>query len=109
MNKKFTCCICGKEFEGWGNNPDGALDHETLKPINFDSEHVCCDDCNRHEVIPGRLIMIQAHRTMNDLDFEMAEEGIEQLRSLVAENKVSQEMYEFILANWDLLVKKGRR
>ncbi len=30
-----TCCICGKEFHGHGNNPH---------PIEI--EGVCCDECN---------------------------------------------------------------
>jgi hypothetical protein len=42
--KKHTCCICGKEFEGWGNNP---------WPIKQDGE--CCDECNQNKVIPARL------------------------------------------------------
>jgi hypothetical protein len=41
-NKK-VCCICGKEFEGWGNN---------AQPVK---DGVCCDECNRSEVIPARL------------------------------------------------------
>ena len=39
------CCICGKEFEGWGNNP---------WPVK--SEGLCCDDCNMEHVIPARII-----------------------------------------------------
>ena len=62
MKNKFTCCICGKKFEGYGNNPCGALDHKTLKPIVWDSEHVCCDDCNVTEVIPGRIYSMHAAR-----------------------------------------------
>lgn len=38
------CCICGKEFEGWGNNP---------WPLEGDE---CCDDCNYEYVIPARII-----------------------------------------------------
>lgn len=38
------CCICGKEFKGWGNNP---------WPVKEDG--VCCDECNQNEVIPARL------------------------------------------------------
>lgn len=41
--KKYICCICGKEFEGYGNNP---------APIKGDR---CCDDCNKSVVIPARL------------------------------------------------------
>lgn len=41
---KKICCICGKEFEGYGNNPS---------PIKDDG--VCCDDCNVNKVIPARI------------------------------------------------------
>lgn len=43
MGKKI-CCICGKEFEGWGNNP---------YPLEL--KGCCCDDCNSSIVIPIRL------------------------------------------------------
>lgn len=41
-----TCCICGKEFKGWGNNP---------YPVNKDEDARCCDDCNSAFVIPARI------------------------------------------------------
>lgn len=41
---EYTCCICGEEFEGYGNNPSPVK--ETGK---------CCDACNRKFVIPARL------------------------------------------------------
>ena len=44
---KRKCCICGKEFYGYGNNPE---------PIQ--SEGRCCDDCNEKYVIPARFHMI---------------------------------------------------
>lgn len=40
------CSICGKEFEGWGNNP------EPVKPFEAGE---CCDECNQDKVIPARL------------------------------------------------------
>ena len=40
------CCICGKTFEGWGNNP---------YPVVKDEDARCCDDCNATYVIPARL------------------------------------------------------
>lgn len=49
--EKKKCCICGKEFEGWGNNP---------WPINNDPNAVCCDECNTNTVVPARIA--QAHR-----------------------------------------------
>mgnify|MGYP003313527554 CR=1 FL=1 len=33
--EKQKCCICGKEFVGWGNNP---------YPLK--NEGRCCDECN---------------------------------------------------------------
>ena len=32
MNEKHMCCICGKEFEGYGNNPE---------PVKSFDEGVC--------------------------------------------------------------------
>ena len=41
---KKTCCLCGEEFEGYGNNP---------APVKESGE--CCDRCNAEKVIPVRL------------------------------------------------------
>lgn len=45
-NKTKTCCICGKTFWGWGNNP---------WPIKDEGE--CCDECNG-KVVAYRLIRL---------------------------------------------------
>jgi len=45
----YKCCICKKEFEGYGNNPE---------PINDDEEERCCDDCNGIYVIPARMVQL---------------------------------------------------
>ena len=45
------CCICGKEFDGWGNNP---------WPVKDNGE--CCDECNFEYVIAARLIMVSSGR-----------------------------------------------
>ena len=42
--EKKICIICGKEFEGWGNNPDPVA-----------TEGRCCDKCNDNVVLPARL------------------------------------------------------
>lgn len=39
-----VCCICGKPFNGYGNNP---------YPIK--STGTCCDKCNATHVIPQRM------------------------------------------------------
>lgn len=43
---KRVCCICGKEFYGYGNNPEPYM-----------SNGRCCDDCNEKYVIPSRFAM----------------------------------------------------
>ena len=45
-NTTFTCCICGKETTGYGNNPAPVIDLPDSR---------CCDDCNINKVIPARL------------------------------------------------------
>ena len=49
MAKKI-CCICGKEFDGHGNNP------EPVFPItdNNGARNYCCDWCNWNVVINAR-------------------------------------------------------
>lgn len=39
-----TCCICGEELTGYGNNPS---------PVAEDGK--CCDSCNLHFVLPARI------------------------------------------------------
>lgn len=45
-NQENVCCICGKRFTGWGNNPWPVVEDENAR---------CCDECNDTEVIPARL------------------------------------------------------
>ena len=42
----MKCCICGLEFEGFGNNAE---------PIK---EGRCCDKCNEYIVIPERMRLL---------------------------------------------------
>lgn len=55
------CCICGKTFKGYGNNPDGARwkneNGEVVKP-QFSLEDRCCDECDNKYVIPGRMFTL---------------------------------------------------
>ena len=46
-----VCCICGKEFEGSGNNP-----------APYKSTGVCCDECNARYVIPARIERLHKHK-----------------------------------------------
>lgn len=45
-NQEYVCCICGKKFIGWGNNP---------WPVVKDDDARCCDDCNSSVVLPARI------------------------------------------------------
>ena len=45
--EKHECCICGKEFTDYGNNPE---------PVK--ESGVCCDECNASKVIPARIAAI---------------------------------------------------
>ena len=52
--EKHTCCICHKEFTGWGNNP-------APYPTE-DGNDCCCDECNVNFVIPARISKIAKAR-----------------------------------------------
>ena len=52
----MKCCICGKIFNGPGNNPWGHLNLK-LKPIPYKSTQRCCDECSMEYVIPGRILL----------------------------------------------------
>ena len=51
-----VCCICGKEFTGYGNNP---------YPVCEDGE--CCDKCNEEKVLPIRLKKIKGEDTFEEI------------------------------------------
>ena len=55
--EKYTCCLCGKEFEGFGNNP---------YPLS--EEGRCCNMCN-DEVICARLNAISPKQLVEDEEF----------------------------------------
>lgn len=42
----FRCCLCGKLFTGFGNNP---------APLTYDEQAQCCNECNWKYVIPERM------------------------------------------------------
>ena len=46
---KNKCCLCGGEFEGYGNDP---------APLKESGE--CCDRCNAEKVIPARFDAVLA-------------------------------------------------
>lgn len=51
------CCICGKTFKGYGNNPEPLKD--SMDPATG-SVQVCCDECNLNKVLPARLAIYKS-------------------------------------------------
>lgn len=49
----MKCCICGKEINGYGNNPS---------PLKGD---LCCDECNINVVVPYRMFINSLSNSKN--------------------------------------------
>ena len=45
--EKQVCCLCGKEFVGFGNNPYPLVEEDDWGPQ-------CCDECTATKVIPAQ-------------------------------------------------------
>ncbi len=75
-DKRIRCSICGKEFEGFGNNAE---------PVN---DGLCCDKCNEEVVIPRRLA------------------DLGKKRSVDAKHKVKVFLNEFYKIKYDMLLKE---
>lgn len=54
--EEHTCCICGKKFTGWGNNP---------WPVCKEEDAICCDDCNWEKVLPARIQNLKNKEDIN--------------------------------------------
>jgi hypothetical protein len=49
---RYKCCICGHNFEGFGND---------AWPVVRDDGARCCDKCNEDKVIPERINLIMGY------------------------------------------------
>lgn len=47
--EKGMCCLCGGEYDNFGNNP--------FPFYPYDNEKRCCTICGRAKVLPARLLM----------------------------------------------------
>lgn len=69
MKQEFICCICNRKFIGFGNNPDGAMwkneKGEIVEP-SFKENDRCCDECDNHYVIPGRMYKYYSQRNKEE-------------------------------------------
>lgn len=57
--KAKKCCLCGKEIDGYGNNP---------WPLAEEGE--CCDECNETKVIPARIEKAYFGKDAKDSDVD---------------------------------------
>lgn len=74
-----VCCICGKPYYNYGNNPDGAAwlnkDDEIIVR-DFAEGDKCCNKCDRDFVTPGRIFRyyakysVSGKKYLNHLDSE---------------------------------------
>lgn len=89
---KNICDICGKEFEGYGNNP---------APLEG---RICCDACNKTYVIPARLKKIDVKSKLGDASMETPQ--ITELRKkigyLISEEVRAIDDYDEALKTVDL-------
>lgn len=76
MDDKHICSICGKEFNGLGNNAE---------PVN---DGICCDKCNQDVVIPRRLADINKKEPVD------------------VKKKVKTFLSEFYKIKYDMILKK---
>ena len=106
--KKLHCCICGKEIEGYGNTPDGAIVGTTLKRAQWEQDQRCCNECNEKYVVPGRIALSQLKQVVETLSGDTVEDMKAQLRSLATNGDIDKDIYDCILANWDILVEDER-
>ena len=63
--EKKVCVICGKEYEGYGNNAQPVKDGK------------CCDKCNLEVVIPARIKKMGIKEEVEDLDIDKKVEIME--------------------------------
>ena len=56
-NETKICCICGKSFNGWGNDP---------WPVVMDDDAECCDDCDMGVVLAARISEMKGAQNGNN-------------------------------------------
>lgn len=61
----MRCCICGEDFNGFGNNPFPLVQRD-------DYESRCCNDCDEH-VVSARLLGLKKQL---DLDIKQSDEEL---------------------------------
>ena len=83
------CSICGKRFEGLGNNPSPFLGER------------CCDECDNTVVIPvrlflsgarkGQMLVVNPNGNMIIVDVDGDEVPLEELADIIAEITITNE------------------
>ena len=97
--KTEVCCICGEEYEGYGNNAEPY------------KKGYCCDACNLKFVIPARMQAMTKNESLNEdlegntqkIDFETDKYSID-LELFGAEDELHVSTYDTHVLN----VAKGK-
>lgn len=88
---KNKCCICGKEFEGYGNNPYPVMS----------GEKCCCDECNDLVIFTRQLYYPEGYDSKNVIFADTpAEDQLAEYKTVLDEIKsVSDRFYAFVTKN----------
>jgi DNA-directed RNA polymerase subunit RPC12/RpoP len=52
----YQCCLCGKSFDGFGNNPAPL---SAIYETDDETTDQCCNECNARHVIPARIYRLR--------------------------------------------------
>lgn len=70
----MKCCICGREFDGLGNNPEPVVQMK-VEGVDYSSDEItmkdfnrCCDVCNAYVVAPVRAEIFRLRNWIRELD-----------------------------------------
>ena len=80
QNRANECCICGKTFTGYGNNPWPVM-----------SNGKCCDSCNFEVVLPARLTGNSKKKKVKD--------SVDDLKKLIASENEAIDLYTDAIKN----------
>lgn len=86
---KKTCCICGKEFEGYGNNPYPVMS----------GDKTCCNECNDEIVVFTRQLYYPEGYDSKNVVFKVTPEAdqLSEYKTVLEDIKsASDHFYRFI-------------
>jgi len=94
----MKCCFCGKEIDGFGNNPS---------PFYEGTEERCCDECNSKFVVSARIVEMSLREIGNygvlEEFYKMCANGdAERIYNLLNKESDDDGVSEYIIRNEDV-------